>query len=246
MALFKKTANQEELEKKSSNAIEDMIYIIRKQWYNNQLKPLGLTEDQIKTQNLEELKDSLERVNDALKSPELFGTVGVKFDFSLGAIISQNKNDATVEIGILPTLLETKKFIKDRMKLLEKETKIEKIQANIENVSEDESENIKQELEINKTEYNQLKQQIELEQKPQESIPDQIKIGIFERKAKVYQSFLEKESVATILGGFLLIVLTFAFLIASFYNITMSQIVANCFLLILGYFFGQASTKSNK
>ena len=244
MAIWDKSA--EELRDKSSKAIADMMYHVRNNWFNNLLRPLGLTDDQIKTQNLEELKDSLERVNEALKNPDSFGKIGVKFDFNSGPIITKNKEDATVELGIFPVLLEKQKYIKEREKLLEKESKIEEIQTRIESVSEGEKENIQKVLETSKAEYKQLKQKVESEQFQPRLNPDEMKLRFFEGKAKVYKSFLEKESVATILGGFLLIVLAFALIIADASKITLSQVITDSFLLILGYFFGQSSTKSDK
>jgi hypothetical protein len=51
--------------------------------------------------------------------------------------------------------------------------------------------------------------------------------------------------MATYVGAFLLIVLTFAEIVAMFLGETYkSEIVTNAFLLVLGYFFGQTGTRA--
>jgi hypothetical protein len=61
-------------------------------------------------------------------------------------------------------------------------------------------------------------------------------------RSETLQSFLARESVATIVGGFLLILIALVLLIAMFFKLTAPEIINNSFLVILGYFFGQATS----
>ena len=74
----------------------------------------------------------------------------------------------------------------------------------------------------------------------------QLQIQIRERKAAIYRSFLERESVASVVGALLLLALAATLIIGMFTHVTAPDIVANAFLLILGYFFGQAATRDRK
>ena len=71
------------------------------------------------------------------------------------------------------------------------------------------------------------------------------RIELLERRSKVWLSFLERESAATIIGSVLIIIITVAQIIAVFHSIPPSDILNNAFLLILGYFFGQTTNKAS-
>jgi hypothetical protein len=72
------------------------------------------------------------------------------------------------------------------------------------------------------------------------------KVALFERKVQVWHSLLERESVATIVGAFILIIFTLCLTIAMFTGFTPSEVITNAFLLILGYFFGQSTAKKHE
>lgn len=63
-------------------------------------------------------------------------------------------------------------------------------------------------------------------------------------RTEMWQSFLARESVATIVGGFLLILITVVLFIAMFFKLATSDVITNSFLIILGYFFGQATSRA--
>ena len=73
----------------------------------------------------------------------------------------------------------------------------------------------------------------------------EMELKSFKERSEVWKSFLERESVAAIVGSLLLVVLTLSQIIATFFNIATSEIVNNSFLLILGYFFGQTWGKAS-
>jgi hypothetical protein len=70
-----------------------------------------------------------------------------------------------------------------------------------------------------------------------------IEIKRFKERSRVYRSFLERESVATIIGALLLLILGATHIIAMFTGTATSDILNNSFLIILGYFFGQTVSK---
>src|SRR3712207_4883341 len=84
-------------------------------FFEPQLRAVGLSVDQIQRQTLDELHQSLERVNDAIKNPDSFGVVGIKMSAEAGAIISANPDNANIRVGALPLLLQRKRLIVERI-----------------------------------------------------------------------------------------------------------------------------------
>ncbi|MFE9880086.1 hypothetical protein [Streptomyces sp. NPDC005784] len=70
-----------------------------------------------------------------------------------------------------------------------------------------------------------------------------LKQHISERKWNVRAQLLARESVATLVGSLLLVGLATVITVAMFLKIQVSEILANSFLIVLGYFFGQNSDK---
>ena len=71
-------------------------------------------------------------------------------------------------------------------------------------------------------------------------------VELKERKSAIYRSWLERESVASIIGALLLLSLGTALIISMFTHTIAPEIVTSSFLLILGYFFGQAGSSKRK
>jgi hypothetical protein len=63
-------------------------------------------------------------------------------------------------------------------------------------------------------------------------------------RANILSQYLQKDLVATTVGAILLIILVMAYAMAMFLDVESPDILNNAFLLILGYFFGQAASKS--
>ncbi len=74
---------------------------------------------------------------------------------------------------------------------------------------------------------------------------EQQRLDGLERKSKIWLSFLQRESAASLIGAVVLLLLTLS-LIGGMICGKESQIISNGFLVILGYFFGQSSSKNNK
>lgn len=60
------------------------------------------------------------------------------------------------------------------------------------------------------------------------------------RKTAIRQSWFARESVVSLVSGLLLLALAATMIVAMFSDTAVSQIISNAFLVILGYFFGQA------
>ena len=67
------------------------------------------------------------------------------------------------------------------------------------------------------------------------------RIEVFERRSRVWQSFLERQSVATMIGAFLLVAMFVFIVISTVLGKRVPELVSNAFLVILGYFFGNAA-----
>lgn len=234
-----------------NQSIEEQIQY----FFESQLRELGLGKEQIDAQSLDELQQSLETVNEALRHPESFGTLAFKISADAGVVLSASKTDAHFERGILQLLLSRKKLILDRIRSLSTNEKIESIQDLINQVNDDEvRDKLNQEVANLRDEAQRLRDQSkEVEQEQtQEAIKTQtelerLKIELFERRSKVWFSLLERESAATIIGGILLLIIMVAHVTAIFSRFSIPEILNNAFLIILGYFFGQSTNdKSGK
>ena len=218
-------------------------------YFESQLRDLGLSKDQIETQSLDELQQSLEKVNEALKHPESFGTLRFKISAEALVFVTSSGSDAHFERGILQLLLSCKKLILERIRTLSTNEKIESIQDLLNQVGdEDLKVRLNQEVTDLRSEAQRLREQSkEVDQEEsQEAIKTQtelerLKIELFERRTKVWFSLLERESAATIIGGILLLVITVAHVTAIFSKFSIPEILNNAFLIILGYFFGQST-----
>ena len=83
-------------------------------FFEPQLSSLGLSVAAIENQDLEQLRSSLERVNDLIANPGQLGTF--RLTASSGAVIA--RAETTLEVGALPLLLQRKRLILDRIAAL--------------------------------------------------------------------------------------------------------------------------------
>ncbi|MBD2103593.1 hypothetical protein [Leptolyngbya sp. FACHB-261] len=232
-------------------AIRKRLAAQAQEYFEPQLAELGFSKSQIETQSLDELRQSLESINEAIKHPGSFGSLS----FSVGAegkiFVTSSKSNAQFEIGILPLLLDRKKLILEKIRILSSNEKIETIQDLINRVNNEEIKK-KLEKEVNelRDEAQRLREQskeVEQEQN-QERVKSQadlakLNIELFERRSKVWFTLLERESAATILGGILLFIILIAHVTAIFTKFSIPEILNNAFLIILGYFFGQSTNE---
>lgn len=121
--------------------LNDSIEQSRKQFnsfFIEQLKTLGLTHQQISTQTPEELETSLETVNDAIERADSFGVIKVKMSASTASlIVTTSQAESHFEIGILPLLLEAKKFILERLAEIRKQEQIDNLEQLVKRVADE-------------------------------------------------------------------------------------------------------------
>lgn len=223
-------------------------------YFEAQLRELDLAKEQVEVQTLDELRQSLETVNEVLKHPDSFGTLSFKVTADSGVILTPSREDAHFERGVLQILLCRKRLILERIRALTASEKIESIQELINKVEDSEVRvELNKEVTDFKDEAQRLREQskeVEQEQS-QEAIKtktelERLKMELFERRSKVWFSLLERESAATMLGGFLLLIILIVHVTAIFAKFSMPEILNNAFLIILGYFFGQSTNDTSK
>ncbi|NET54031.1 MAG: hypothetical protein F6K09_37045 [Merismopedia sp. SIO2A8] len=164
---------------------------------------------------------------------------------------------ASAEFGALPILLERKKLITDKIRTLSQDEQIGSLKDLISEID------IPQEFQDQvSSKLDKILADFQAQKQEKEEIDEQVRIAElealkkreeFEReitrlreRSKVWLSFLARESVASIVGAILLIIITVAQLIAMHPNVETTEILNNSFLVILGYFFGQAMNKDGK
>jgi hypothetical protein len=220
--------------------------------FEPQLERLGLSVEQIETQNLDELNESLAKVNDAISHPENFGTLKLMFTGQASVILTA-RQEAHIEIGILPLLLERKSLILNRIKSLVGERRITSLHDLVTTVPDPELRaKIESELSLIAEQSRRLaEQESAVAQSQAEQITKRdeavatLRAELFERRLRAWTGFFARESMATYVGAFLLIVLTFVQVAAMFLGATYkSEIISNAFLLLLGYFFGQSVART--
>ena len=223
--------------------------------FEKQLRDMSLAADQIKRQDLRGLDLSLSRVNDAIAHADSFGTLKIKISAETGPIIVKESSDAHFERSILPFLLESKSLILDRIKTLRPEQQLNDLRSDIADRVDDPA--------ARKQIFDIINQRFEEERAAQESLDHEqaqvyiarteahereqrLQIEIRERRWAIYRSFIERESVASIIGALLLVALAAVLIIGMFTHTTIPEIVSSAFLLILGYFFGQTTARSTE
>lgn len=138
-------------------------------------------------------------------------------------------------------------MILERIKHIEVSRKIENIQQIVEQLSEKEKKaDISYLLDMlsqRETKYDKEIQDIAIKETEAKIKLEQQRIDSLERKSKIWLSFLQRESAASIIGGIVLLLVTVALIGGMIFGAE-SQILSNGFLVILGYFFGQSSSKN--
>jgi hypothetical protein len=177
--------------------------------FEPQLERLGLSVGQIEKQSLDELNQSLIKVNDAISHPDNFGTLKLKFD-ARGNFLLTPSAEAHLEIGVLPLLLERKSLILSRIKSLVGERRIESLNDLVATVADSELRSkIENELSLIAEQSRSLAdQESAVAQAQAEQIAKRdealakLRAELFERRLRAWTGFLARESMATYVGAF--------------------------------------------
>lgn len=219
---------------------------------NLKLDEMGLSNDKIAAQNPTQLIEMLKTIDNLIDkgvTPEPLGNV----EFSLFKTIALSK----------------KQLIMSRISLLTQEETIDKLEGLAKKLPEKDGraelekaiEEMRQELQVSQAKLKQNADQLrELEDERQSGQAELTRLEkqaeielakteknaeINERRYRIIKSFLERESVATIIGALLLFILTIVLVVAAFRHTALPEIINNAFLLILGYFFGRETNRAN-
>ena len=217
--------------------------------FEPQLETLHLTENQINQQNLTELEGSLQHIDDTIKAPESFGTLKLTMT-GTGIKIADSQNKNAFEVDIIPLLLERKKLILERIRELKAKEQIvglrdlagKSLDNEIRTKIESAINEFKKQSEASYMQSQEVDAKLQ-EEKSSEQQKARLSMEMAERKAEIWHKFLEKESVATLVGATILLLLTVIMVIAMFNELKTTEILNNAFMIILGFFFGQAASK---
>lgn len=213
-----------------------------------QLAIRGLSKEKVEAYtSIEELESSLQRLEDLKNIVQLKGINDFLKDIDADVIKNNNYYDIK-EVGRIATeiFLSRKQLIVGCISHLKNQTLkslIEKLPEKVETqeIKQLVKQLIAQTQTLQKESIDKEKQEAELKILLHKQ---QIDIDIMERRSKIYLSFLAKESLASIIGFVLLLIIMIAQLIAMFYpNFKTTEVLNNTFLIVLGYFFGQSASE---
>jgi hypothetical protein len=243
-------------------------------YFEEQLKELRLDNMSIAGQTLDELKDSLQIVNDALDHPAALGMFLIQAAASFSIADGPGASEVSATFGVGPQLVESKALIQKRIRELggdahsiqlenftggitfeggssaQSAEVLDLIKTLASRLDEAEARLKGQALNQQQTEekakleaFNQQIVLMETQLKQDLAIRD-AEANRVRQRFQILREFLERESVATIIGSLLLFVISLAQVAAMvFPALETSEIVNNAFMVLLGYFFGQTVGK---
>lgn len=243
----------------SSNFKELQDNLNRKAYniFETKLDNLGYSIEELSILNKEDLKERLSTINDLLSNKDKMEQLG-SITYSRGVDFELNGKEQPDLVGLGYTinknLIDRKKLILDLIKTKSQNEKFDSLEDLIAGV-EDQSlkEKIKSEIKEfqkqTKELDNQAKALSEEEQNLQSSKQQleisKSKLEILEKKSQIWLTILAKESIASIIGAILLVIIAVCLIVTMFLGIENTKIIESAFLLILGYFFGHAIAKKN-
>lgn len=208
---------------------------------DSRLMDLGLSQDQIAQQTIKELNQSLHRIDYYIARPETF--LKQKFGHHVDS-------EADFKLNLLPILLERRMFVLESYDKLLGQRKNYHLRSLTKRISDS---NVKSSIEkifsdlqiknsILKKEYRKIEKlrlNINSEQQKYSSRSEELT----ERENKTSKYFYAGEFVTTLIMGILLILTALSIAIAPFVKVSVPDILSSTFLIILGFFFGQAIGK---
>lgn len=215
---------------------------IAQRFFEPKLQEAGLTVAQLQSLDLAGLREALERTNEAIAHSEQFGLLKLKITADSGLVVTRASTEAHFEVGILPLLFERKQLILARVRELASAERVSNLRELVRGVPDA---RIRAELESELTELEAESERLRAEKAEVQVAQEEatavvlselerkrFELEVLERRSAVWRSFLERESVATVLGALLLIILIVAQITAMFTGTAVPQLVANAFLII--------------
>jgi len=239
-----------ESNREAKDILEEKSY----KFFEPRINDLGFSYEELSNLDVVQLQSKIDSLNKIINDHEKVISIGVKeFRRDKDYKLPPNEDPRTTGFGFsaYANLYERRKYIFD---IIRKKTRIEKVDSlgglidNI--VDKDLKEKLVKELKDFNTQVNELEVQekINNENELHKSSIKQLeitekKLEVFEKKSKIWMTILAKESIASVIGAFLLIVIAISLIVSMFLGTETTEIVESAFLLILGYFFGHAVSK---
>ncbi len=167
-----------------------------------------------------------------------------QYDYEIGNI---NKKQFPAPLNFRTYLSELIDYINERISNLEQSEKVNSIKELVDKLPQTE---VKEKLSLEIKELQAKKAELELKHASErERLQEEIEFGrhkaeMFEKRTNVFLKFLDRESVASIVGSLLLLTMGVCLIVMMFRQEEPLKIIESAFLLILGYFFGHS--KNNK
>lgn len=237
----------------------------------SELKALGLGQAQLADQTEGELFESLEKINQLLDNPEDQPAVYISVVDGEYTVRDKDDPEldpaegSTIRYDAGAKLLNRRDFVIKRLQTLNTEARedlakakgndqvsdkektaldaeLQKLRADqhrLDQLKEDtdnlrEEQDFRREMEIANFQLIQQEKRAELSRLEMATKAD--------LKSRWWQTRLGRDSIAALVGGLLLVGFAGAVVVAMFLDVQTSDIVQNAFLLILGYFFGAATS----
>ena len=225
----------------------------REQLFEKRFKQFGLDEETIfsgSEQDLERVIDQIDELvtlhrRGMLTDKEILGT---RQGLLLGGI--EPSTMARAADDFLRALLERKELALERMRELKTNAQVKTLNKIAGNIPESpEKREIEAGLAGLQEQNAELSQRLEEVGRAREDASRRASIADmerYERKAKVWLTFLERESVASIIGAVLLLGLTTTVIVSAFTGTITPELLNNAFLIVIGYFFGQSTSRGGR
>lgn len=248
MVIFVKTFTVNKLVFQTVDEARNYYRLKTSYTYNSFLKGKGFDAATVDNDDIDSLKEKLNKIDSFLndenfikKKTHIFTS---RYHFR---VLSTNSNSITITYSISHILQAAKDYMQEKLNQLEQSTTFESIKQLIEELPENEIKNNLiteiEELEAKKEDLLNIK----FEERAR--ISDLMQLGqhkadIFAKRSDVFLKFLDRESIASMIGSVLLLLMGICLIIMMFLQKEPIKIVESAFLLILGYFFGHS--KNNK
>lgn len=218
--------------------------------FQSVLERFNLHSKSLDLMNLEELEDAKSKLRNLFLNKEFLNTHQLSFDKGIHYTISEEDEVTGFRFAIFYYLMTPIDYVNKRIKELEQSKSVKSIEKLVEEIKDSELK-VKFEDHINELKESNKRLEQELIDINEKKVifSEQIEISkhkteMMEKKYNIFLKFLDKESVASLVGAILLLLMGISLIIMMFYEINPIQIVQSAFLLILGYFFGHS--KNNK
>ncbi|ASK29738.1 hypothetical protein CEY12_06290 [Chryseobacterium sp. T16E-39] len=194
--------------------------------------------------SINQLKEVVMKLNEIRNNRMFLGNITWDFykqyDFE---IFDKSKSRVIYPYHMRTYIQEVIDLLNDRINYLEQREKVTSIKELVKELPEND---VKERLSIEIKELEAKKEELELNKASEREIfQEQIELSkhrteIMEKKYDIFLKFLNRESVASMVGSVLLLLMGISLLVMMFLQKEPIKIVESAFLLILGYFFGHS------